>query len=47
MAFANKSARLDYLLKQGLGGIAIMQLTQAEYDAITTPDPNTLYIIVG
>lgn len=26
---------------------AIQRLTQAEYDAIATPDPNTLYVIVG
>lgn len=30
----------------GAGGPWV-QLTQAEYDAITTPDPNTLYVIVG
>jgi hypothetical protein len=26
---------------------AIQRLTQAEYDAIATPDANTLYVIVG
>lgn len=25
----------------------IIQLTRIEYDAITTPDPNTLYIIIA
>lgn len=25
----------------------IVSLTQAEYDAIVTPDPATLYVIVG
>ncbi len=31
----------------GEDGLAYMQLTQAEYDALGTPDPDTLYIIVG
>lgn len=30
-----------------LGGLSFVALTQAEYDAITTPDENTVYIIKG
>lgn len=29
------------------GGLSFMKLTQEQYDAIVTPDPNTVYIIVG
>lgn len=29
------------------GGLSFVKCTQAEYDAIATPDPNTVYIIVG
>lgn len=29
------------------GGLTFVKLTQAEYDAITTPDPDTIYIIAG
>ena len=29
-----------------LGGLSLVKLTQAEYDALETKDPNTLYIIV-
>lgn len=28
-------------------GLSFVKCTQAEYDAIVTPDPNTVYIIVG
>ncbi|MBO9136905.1 phage upper tail fiber protein [Rhizobium sp. L80/93] len=28
-------------------GIATVQITQAQYNALTSPDPNTLYAIVG
>lgn len=31
----------------GVGGLSFVKCTQAEYDAIVTPDPNTVYIIVG
>lgn len=32
----------------GGGGIStVMTLTQAEYDAIVTKDPKTLYVVVG
>lgn len=30
-----------------LGGLKLVKLTQAEYDALQTKDPNTLYIING
>jgi hypothetical protein len=30
-----------------LGGLSLVQLTQAEYDALATKDNNTLYVIVG
>lgn len=29
-----------------LGGFTLVQVTQAQYDALATKDPNTLYIIV-
>lgn len=29
-----------------LAGLQIVQITQTEYDALTTKDPNTLYLIV-
>lgn len=33
---------------EGVGGITtIEKVTQAEYDALTPPDANTLYVIVG
>jgi len=28
-------------------GIAVVQVTQAQYNALTSPDPNTRYAIVG
>jgi microcystin-dependent protein len=31
----------------GEGGVPITVLTQAEYDALGTPDPGTIYVIVG
>lgn len=34
-------------LENAMGGLKFMKLTQAQYDAITTPDENTVYIIVG
>ena len=30
-----------------LGGLSLVKLTQAEYDALTTKDSNVLYVIVG
>lgn len=30
-----------------LGGLSLVKLTQAEYDALATKDSNTLYVIVG
>lgn len=30
-----------------LGGLTFMVLTQAQYDALSTKDENTLYIIKG
>lgn len=30
-----------------LAGLTLWTGTQAQYDAIEAPDPNTLYIIVG
>ena len=40
------SDRIDSFAGQ-LGGLTIMKLTQAEYDAIVTPSASTVYIIVG
>lgn len=34
-------------MKTQLGGLSFVKCTQSEYDAITTPDENTVYIIVG
>ena len=34
-------------LNTRLGGFTLLQITQTAYDALTTKDPNTLYIIVG
>ena len=39
-ALANANAALA-----ALGGVTIQKITQAEYDALTTKDPNTLYVI--
>ena len=33
------------VLNDKFGGMQLVQLTQAQYDALTTKDPNTLYII--
>jgi hypothetical protein len=30
-----------------LGGFTLVQVTQQQYDALSTKDPNTLYIIVN
>lgn len=30
-----------------IGGMQLVSLTQSAYDALTTKDPNTLYIITG
>ena len=30
-----------------LGGLKLVKLTQSQYDALQTKDPNTLYIING
>lgn len=30
-----------------LGGMTLVQITQADYDALLTKDPNTLYVVVG
>lgn len=35
------------LLDTALDGLSFVRCTQAQYDAITTPDADTLYIIVG
>ena len=32
-------------LSSELGGLKLVKLTQAEYDALATKDPNTLYFI--
>jgi hypothetical protein len=34
-------------VRQGGGVAAIVSGTQAQYDALATKDPNTLYVIVG
>ena len=46
---------MPYIYKSGLqfginetniyGGASYIELTQAEYDALVTKDPNTLYVI--
>ena len=33
--------------KSDLGGLKLVKVTQTEYDALTTKDPNTLYVIVN
>ena len=33
--------------KSDLGGLKLVKVTQAEYDALVTKDPNTLYVIVN
>lgn len=33
-------------IKNNLGGISFQKLSQSEYDALSTKDPNTLYIII-
>jgi hypothetical protein len=43
-------SRIEILLQQLLeayGGMKIKKCTQAEYDAIETPDEDTIYIIAG
>lgn len=41
----------DFYTKQEinamLGGLCFVKCTQAEYDELDPPDPNTVYIIVG
>lgn len=34
-------------LQTAIGDLKFLKLTQEQYDAIVTPDPNTVYIIVG
>ena len=34
-------------LEEQLGGKSVRDLTQSEYDALTTKDANTVYLIVG
>ena len=38
---------LDAEMVVGSGVLTIVKLTQSEYDAITTPDAGTLYVITG
>lgn len=30
-----------------LGGLSLVKLTKSEYEAMSTHDPNTLYVVVG
>lgn len=34
-------------VRTNIGAAAIVQMTQAAYTALSTKDPNTLYVIVG
>ena len=34
-------------VNSALGGLKLQQITQSAYDALTTKDPSTLYIIVN
>lgn len=43
-ALNDLNARLS-VLEAALGGMALRKVTQAEYDALTVKDPNTLFII--
>jgi hypothetical protein len=47
-------SKIELMVKSDIAGVAgadaianIISLTQAEYDAITTPDASTFYVIVG
>ena len=44
---SNHDAATYGQLNTRLGGFTLLQITQTDYDALTTKDPNTLYIIVG
>jgi hypothetical protein len=37
----------DAAATTALGGLKLVKLTQQQYDALSTKDPNTLYIIVN
>lgn len=37
----------DAAATTALGGFTLVQVTQVQYDALATKDPNTLYIIVN
>ena len=37
---------VDNKINEVLSGLSITKVTQAEYDALTIKDPNTLYIII-
>ena len=41
------SANQGRVLSEMLGGLSFRAITQEEYDALTTPDDNTVYIIRG
>ena len=41
------SANQGKVLNDKFGGMQLVSLTQSAYDALTTKDPNTLYIITG
>lgn len=34
-------------IRSNIGASAVVQITQADYTALGTKDPNTLYVIVG
>lgn len=37
---------VDNAIDNKLAGLTMIKITQAEYDALATKDPNTLYLIV-
>jgi hypothetical protein len=48
IGLANTAVQSDPSVAAGADAIVnVISLTQAEYDAIVTPDPATLYVIVG
>lgn len=46
--YNDNSDTIDAVIKtiiDSLGGLSFKAMTQAEYDAISNPDPSTLYVI--
>lgn len=44
---AESVVSIVYGIQQQLGGVSLRKLTKEQYDAITTPDASTLYVITG